>query len=286
MSRKIGNAIWIVACALFLLASEARAYRASDFHWLPPFLPMEEKPSLTFILDTSSSMLKRAYSDPFNGTREYYGYFDPHSSYSYNAESDTPHFFADNATGEWNGNFLNWAAMLRIDVARKVLTGGKFEDGSVYYESEPLGHEAEEFAFNATELTDGMTPLHGAVTITPRDDEGLMLVSGEERYALRVKNEGKNEGGLLQATKNKARVALFTFEDGGHHQFPMTDNAAELEQIIGVVNSVNPRGVAPLAKTLHEVYEYLRHDGGRGQKPTTRFTFRPRDKRRPAPSRA
>jgi len=276
MNRKIENAIRIVACALFLLASEARAYRPSDFHWLPPFLAMEEKPSLTFVLDTSSSMLKRAYSGPFNATRGYFGYFDPRSSYSYNAKSDAPHFFADNATGEWNGNFLNWAAMLRIDVARKLLSGGKLDDRSVYYESEPLGHEAEDFAFNATELKNGMTPLRGAVTIKARDDEGLMLVSGPQSegcYALRVTVEGENVSGLLQAMKNKARVALFTFEDGAHHQLPMTGNAAELEQIIGVVNSANPRGVAPLSKTLHEVYEYLRQDPRRGPKTDDPFYF-------------
>jgi type IV pilus assembly protein PilY1 len=283
MSRKIGNAIWIVACALILLAPEARAYRPSDFHWLPPFLAMEEKPSLTFILDTSSSMLERAYSDPFDGTREYYGYFDPHTFYSYNAESDTPHFFADNATGEWNGNFLNWAAMLRIDVARKVLTGGKFDTPSTCYEFEPLGHEAEIFDFDDTAgradlegRTLHMTPLHQNITIKVRDDDGLMLVSGpdfEERYALRVKNDGEEVSGLLQAMKNTARVALFTFEDGGHQQFPMTDDTAELERIIGVVNSVHPQGVAPLAKTLHEVYEYLRHDRGRGQKNDDPFYF-------------
>jgi len=242
MNRKIGNVIWIAACALVLLAPEAQAYRASDFHWLPPFLAMEEKPSLTFILDTSSSMLERAYSDPFNGTREYYGYFDPHSSYSYNAESDTPHFFADNATGEWSGNFLNWAAMLRIDVARKVLTGGKFDTPSTCYEFEPLGHEAAIFDFDDTARridlegrTLHMTPLHQTITIKVRDDDGLMFVSGpdfEERYALRVKADGEDVSGLLQAMKNTARVALFTFEDGGHHQFPMTGNATKLDQII------------------------------------------------------
>jgi len=39
------------------------------------------------------------------------------------------------------------------------------------------------------------------------------------------------------------------------------------------VNSVNPRGVAPLAKTLHAVYEYLRQDGGRGPKTDDPFYF-------------
>ncbi|MGE4443020.1 MAG: pilus assembly protein [Desulfomicrobium sp.] len=271
MSRKIAIAIWIAA--LFLPAPEAGAYRPSDFHWLPPFLAMEEKPSLTFILDTSASMLERAYSDPFNGTREYYGYFDPRASYSYNAESGTPHFFVD-TTGEWSGNFLNWAAMLRIDVARKVLTGGKFDDGSDCYASEPLGQRAVALTFNATELDDGVTVMRGKVSIRARDDEGLMLVAepdSDERYDLRLK--GKSESGLLQAMRHTARVALFTFEDGRHPQFPMTDNATELERIIDHVNSVTPQGVAPLAKTLHKVYDYLRHDDGGGSKTDDPFYF-------------
>ncbi len=270
MSKIIATALWIAA--LFLLAPDARAYRPSDFHWLPPFLAMEEKPSLTFILDTSSSMLERAYSDPFNAEQEYYGYFDPRALYSYNAESDTQHFFVD-AAGEWSGNFLNWAAMLRIDVARKVLSGGKINARSECYESEPLSPEAEGFRFNATDLESGMTPLHGNVTITPRDDEGLMLVSGEERVALRVKSGDAHEGGLLQTTKNKARVAMFTFEGRGQNRYPMSDDPDDIERIIDHVNSVTPRGEAPLAKTLHEVYEYLRHDDGGGSKTDDPFYF-------------
>jgi type IV pilus assembly protein PilY1 len=272
MTRKIGLWIWIAACAL-LLAPEARAYQAADFHWLPPFLAMEEKPSLTFILDTSSSMLERAYPGPFNATREYMGYFDPGAYYCYNLQSDTPHFFADNSTGQWSGNFLNWAAMLRIDVARKLLTGGKFDAASGCLESEPLGHSAEEFAFNATDLEDGMTPLRGVVIIKARDDEGLMLVAepeSEERYALRVKAEEKDVSGLLQTMRNKARVALFTFEDGGQIQHEMSD---DVDGIISAVNTVRPQGTAPLAKTLHEVYEHLRQDSGRGPKTDDPFYF-------------
>ena len=246
--NRIGNMIWIAACVLFILSIEAGAYRASDFHWLPPFMAMEEKPSLTFILDTSSNMLERAYSGQFNATKHYFGYFDSHARYSYDAENDTPHFFVDNATQKWNGNFLNWAAMLRIDVARKLLTGGKIDDGSGCYASEPLDHKAAKLIFNATERDGGVTPL-------------------------RVKREGTGESGLLQAMENKARVALFTFEDGGHPQFSMTDNATKLERIIDHVNSVTPRGKAPLAKTLHEVYEYLRHDDGGGQKTDDPFYF-------------
>jgi type IV pilus assembly protein PilY1 len=283
MNRKIGNAIWIAACALFLLTPESRAYRPSDFHWLPPFLAMEEKPSLTFILDTSSSMLERAYSDPFNATRDYFGYFDPRSYYSYNADCDTPHFFADNATEQWNGNFLNWAAMLRIDVARKVLTGGKFDYPSNCYELELVSPKIEGFNFDDSlprrdqkGLLSHMTPIRGAFTVKARDDNGFMLVSepeSEMRYALRVKAEGEGVSGLLQAMKNKARVALFTFEGEGHNRYAMSDDANDLEEVIRVVNSVRPHGVAPLAKTMHAVYVYLRHEGGQGSKTDDPFYF-------------
>ncbi|BBO87418.1 pilus assembly protein [Desulfosarcina ovata] len=55
----------------------------------------------------------------FDGCKEYYGYFDPDSNYSY-ANS----IFSRDDSGPWDGNFLNWITMRRIDVARKVLMGG------------------------------------------------------------------------------------------------------------------------------------------------------------------
>jgi type IV pilus assembly protein PilY1 len=67
----------------------------------------------------------------------YLGYFDPGKCYLYEhvaAETDTAvsHFYpsrvkADricNATGEWSGNFLNWATMIAVDPFRWALTGG------------------------------------------------------------------------------------------------------------------------------------------------------------------
>lgn len=274
MSGKyLGKLVRISVFALLLLAPEAAAYRASDFHWLPPVLAAEEKPSLTFILDTSSSMLKRAYSGAFNSTREYYGYFAPDSYYRYNTQSDIPHFLADNATGQWNGNFLNWAAMLRIDVARKLLSGGKFDARTSCYETQPHSPEAEAFEFDDTAprrdlegRISHMTPLRGLVVIRPQAGESALLVSeplsgpdSNSHFALRIKGEA--ESGLLHAVKNKARVALFTFEDGGQDLHPMTDDAADLARIISTVNSVSPHGQAPLAKTLCTVCDSIRQGG-------------------------
>ncbi|MBW2091033.1 MAG: hypothetical protein JRI34_02765, partial [Deltaproteobacteria bacterium] len=48
----------------------------------------------------------------------YYGYFDPEARYSYDSK-----FYRD-PNGPWDGNFLNWLSMRRIDILRKVLMGG------------------------------------------------------------------------------------------------------------------------------------------------------------------
>lgn len=51
--------------------------------------------------------------------KKYYGYFDPDSKYSYGSQK-----FSVDPAGEWDGNFLNWVSMRRVDVLRKVLMGG------------------------------------------------------------------------------------------------------------------------------------------------------------------
>jgi len=288
MNTTFKNALWMAALALTLLAPQAAAYRAADFHWMPPFLAVEEKPSLTFILDTSSSMLQRAYSGPFDAAREYCGYFDPRSYYSYQTEGGSPHFLADNATGQWSGNFLNWAAMLRIDTARKVLSGGKFDPVDGCYEMQAHGRAPEAMAFDDTEPRPDlsgrmahMTPLRGPVLIEALAGESAILASGadsETLYALRVKGEPRS--GLLQAVRGKARAALFTFENPGTDRSPMSDDAADLKRIIEAVNSVRPQGKAPLAATLHRVYRYISQSAA-GSRALDPFYFRSKERLAP-----
>ena len=93
-------------------------------------------PNILIILDNSGSMNYMANGyiktgsdagfyrpDDFDPNAVYYGYFDSAARYTYNGTSNE--FVRDNVSGAWNGNFLNWLAMRRVDVARKVLVGGK-----------------------------------------------------------------------------------------------------------------------------------------------------------------
>lgn len=80
------------------------------------------------------SVVQTTYTD----TIDYYGYFDSAKCYTYSA---SPGLFVPAATvtgyvsssvpltshacsGQWSGNFLNWASMTRMDAVRKLLYGG------------------------------------------------------------------------------------------------------------------------------------------------------------------
>ena len=104
---------------------------------VPPFVAQDVgKPNVIIALDISGSMKQSAYTDTSAGTwhrsttiqadfdpdKEYFGYFESNTQYSYSTTSGV--FIAD-AAGAWDGDFLNWMTMRRMDVARKVLVGGK-----------------------------------------------------------------------------------------------------------------------------------------------------------------
>src|SRR5690606_2278625 len=68
----------------------------------------------------------------YSENSEYIGYFNPNKCYAYNydANESQRHFYpvSDAAnhrcSGQWSGNFLNWATTQTIDPFRKALTGG------------------------------------------------------------------------------------------------------------------------------------------------------------------
>src|SRR5690554_1326193 len=80
------------------------------------------------------TMLTRAYTGSYSSGTDYIGYFDSKKCYKYKYASSEPerHFYPVNkngpsctGSGEWSGNFLNWATMQSIDIFRHILTGGR-----------------------------------------------------------------------------------------------------------------------------------------------------------------
>ena len=121
----------ILICSLalvFLLPNSAKAQTMADYTCFPVFTSTVVTPNILIILDNSGSMNMMAYGytngyyhpDDFDPNTTYYGYFDSTSQYIYSVSGE----FDRDPVGSWNGNFLNWLTMRRVDVARKVLVGG------------------------------------------------------------------------------------------------------------------------------------------------------------------
>jgi type IV pilus assembly protein PilY1 len=111
----------------------------------------------------------------------YSGYFDSKLCYTYTqGTATTKGFFTAagqvNASGEcnsqWNGNFMNWASMTRLDILRWVLYGGKREvdsENETILERAHIPQDGHAFVkvFNATTAGVAMN------TVTPYSDTVL-----------------------------------------------------------------------------------------------------------------
>ncbi len=108
----------------------------------PLFLASTE-PRVMLLLSRDHELSKKAYTDytdlnndglidtTYVDTVSYYGYFDSNRCYTYSSGNSRfePAAAATgtnlhHCSGQWSGNFLNWATMTRLDVVRKVFYGG------------------------------------------------------------------------------------------------------------------------------------------------------------------
>ncbi|NNG02468.1 MAG: hypothetical protein HKM93_24045, partial [Desulfobacteraceae bacterium] len=158
----------------------------TDYLAYPSFLTSRVEPNVLLILDNSGSMNEFAYhevegnrdgNDAWTGydpAKEYYGLFNPNKCYNY----DTAHHYFyvngdtkdDPATPDiiersagfdadprrFSGNWLNWWTMRRIDVAKKVLTGGRVapDDANVVLEGMPMERDRRRIFNDYTTATD------------------------------------------------------------------------------------------------------------------------------------
>lgn len=105
----------------------------TDYCVTPPFLAQIIPPSVLIMLDNSGSMRGQAYSGAYDSalfSQGYYGYFDASKNYKYTGnnrwEETTEPITNGTVTNPIaNGSFLNWATMERVEVAKKLLIGGK-----------------------------------------------------------------------------------------------------------------------------------------------------------------
>ncbi len=263
---------------------------------VPALLASGAKPSVMLMLDTSWSMRRRAYrpkEESFDSETEYMGLFQPKSYYNYNTTGKYFEQCTDvgGTTCLWSGNLLNWLTMRRIDIAKRVLTGGKVveENGNTLLVAEPVTRGDDDtvtYEDNKRNDVNGdfrnMTPYHGdnlsITTFKQEDATGIIFSDSESddselaRYLVRVKVGAENLPirGIIQETASDVRYGLTIFaqsekyndgtpgeredaEGGIVRQYVGADN----EEIVKAINASDPRGYTPLAETLYTIAGYF-----------------------------
>ena len=188
------QALWTLFFLVILIAtfavSDSYASRRCD---PPPFIGVTPRPNILLAFDNSASMYDIAhkgdnfcFDDGYDDAQYYYGYYNTESIYKYDLgpnyfvlknsqelssacdnSGDSQNIFCvdvENEIYEFKGNFLNWLAMSKLDLVKKAMTGGKYEEGKLVGESrgcigrrfvKQIPNSNVSFAVMGTEKTSG-----------------------------------------------------------------------------------------------------------------------------------
>lgn len=181
--------LFLVLTSVALLPTHLNA-DSSSYTAAPPFVATQVgDPNVVIALDISGSMKAVAYRDTeaggwqsglhndFDPNNKYFGYFESDKKYSYDNAPEKGFFYED-TNGSWDGKFLNWLTMRRMDVVRKVLVGGKVLDrsgtnisGTTWYIVEGQNEPAD-FTFRKA--------YNQSSTVSPINDGAEILISEGE----------------------------------------------------------------------------------------------------------
>ena len=250
----------------------------------PPFLTSTVKPAVMVILDTSDSMLKFAYASSYDPNTTYDGYFDSTAEYSYNSTQNyfyTPKASSDTTKGVnyWEGSFLNWATMRRMDIAKNVLTGGRTYtagDGTLCLLGQPYPEDcgwSGGFEQNRTVNYAGTGSKNYYHYHNYSDTPYFRIGGAAQHYYVRVKTTGTPKGiiqqngqfvnfGLAIYGPDAAGGDFYYADQGGKVLNPVGDSSSSIVTNINSQDmvSTNPAGrstFTPMAESLYTVVGYL-----------------------------
>jgi type IV pilus assembly protein PilY1 len=142
INKSVLVGIWIflfIASPFFCIQETDAAAPMQDYCVIPPFVSQSVPPLVMFEVGREHKLYYEAYNDAsdfdedgrldvdYKHSIDYYGYFDFNKCYTYGSNVFTPVSVTTDkfcSAGQWSGNVMNWLAMSRMDVLKKVLYGG------------------------------------------------------------------------------------------------------------------------------------------------------------------
>lgn len=309
---------------LFLRNSEAAVM--GDYCQVPPYVIQDVPPNVMIVIDTSGSMFNFAYFDGFTTTTtsddnnctsstspctgfttpgtypnyKFYGYYSPDYWYTYGTNRFVPAApktgsgitgERDKLSTEWDGNFLNWLTMRRVDVIRKVMTGGAKATGEGTGYSRLRGEKADcddrgkyknipdaslytpytgtrKFYVNSANAGCGGGG-SGTSTFTVRNASDT---GNEATFNVAVRVPDPVEGVLQRVVGTRARVGLtfYNTNEGGYVRVSIAGGS--LESTINEINNTRPYSNTPLGETLWTVTGYFAQQASIAGGPGPRYS--------------
>ena len=304
MKKIILTSFLFLSLSLLILNNSYAATNA-DYCQVPPYVAQNVPSNIMIIVDNSGSMFNFAYHDGFNTTTtgddimctnsgipctgfitpgtypdyKYYGYFDPDYWYTYSSNRFVP---SDPKTGsgitgarakaasEWDGNFLNWLTMRRVDVVRKVLTGGKTTSGEGSGYDRLIGEKADVTSrgiYKRIDVTNKVDNTYsgtrcfrfetGSGTSEFEISSGASCSSFTDEFNVAVRAPSPVEGALQSVVGTKARLGLTFYNTNEGGKIQVSVGGGSLSSMINQINITSPSTNTPLAETLWTVAGYF-----------------------------
>lgn len=270
--------ILLVLCVVVFLFVSANMGAGAEpsmcsYTCYPIFQVSAVEPNILIIQDNSGSMNFQAYTGAYDHNTRYYGYFEPYKKYSYGSNV----FVRDPASGQWDGNFLNWLTMRRIDVARKVLMGGKATSrtggGNQTNIGESPAQSGRDFTKNYND-TDNVTPLSSGTTYSYWVNGGYFEVNSGQ-YTIKVQKDitfsdeasnfvDGNLAGVLQKVGDKARWGneFFNFGTGNNESggYIASTIGTNITSLITDLQNTGCDTWTPLAEAYYVGVQYYKQE--------------------------
>ena len=279
----------------------------TDYCTVPPFVQTTVTPNVMILIDFSGSMQFPAYlgcnfqgytnstaqcsatSTPLTGTdydasATYYGYFatkdaDNHPVYykygtSYFTAVDstecTTYRSSNNNIGGANcisGNLLNWATATRVDVARRVMTGGRTGGSGTgtYLDSEGSDYKYQDnnlYCVFQISHSSTSTPATRRLTITSTTGH-TCAVGTLSNTEVQVLKDPSSIFGVVDDFYNKVVFDFMYFNSDNKGVIPTGGiKGAALTDLKSAVNTQLPYNGTPTGEALWEVYDFFQQYNG------------------------
>lgn len=285
----------LILTGLLLWPASVGAQSLADYTTSPPFLNTTATPNVLLLFDNSGSMNSKAYDQPFDPNKVYYGVWDAYECYNYAANK----FEYDPAANPttlgtcgssypWSGNLLNYASMRRVDIAKIVMMGGICSVGGRDAQGnckELIGQNnfaacCQDFYQQATvaqaqnRMPAGLIPGAGNVYFHIRGSiaslKGKICVrstattpsnstdcTGTPNPVVITARLAQNASGVIQQVGNKARFGLMEFKGSGDGGKVLADIGSTSSNVYTAIENTTPSTWTPLSESLYEATRYF-----------------------------